>query len=166
MKNTWATIGNYTNNTWVSFGRHFAVIGGHLGDFLVTICGSYLFLVSSIQPFFGIAMTNSVQPFRKFIISKKKTIKNWQHANLGMEEGDHCCILFVVFLVCILLKPSNERRANRADQQEEGGGGTMQGAPLPFLGGKQETRSNEVYSKSVASNENSTFPYIKIQLIV
>ena len=33
-------------------------------------------------------MTNSVQPFRKFIISKKKTIKNWQHANLGMGEGD------------------------------------------------------------------------------
>ena len=33
-------------------------------------------------------MTNSVQPFLKFIISKKKTIKNWQHANLGMEEGD------------------------------------------------------------------------------
>ena len=48
MKNTWATIGNYTNNTWVSFARHFAVIGGHLGDFLVTICGSYLFPVSSI----------------------------------------------------------------------------------------------------------------------
>ena len=48
MKNTWATIGNYTNNTWVSFGCHFAVIGGHLGDFLVTIGGSYLFLVSSI----------------------------------------------------------------------------------------------------------------------
>ena len=34
------------------------------------------------------AMTNSVQPFRKFIISKKKTIKNWQHANFGMGEGD------------------------------------------------------------------------------
>ena len=47
IKNNWATIGNYTN-TWVSFGRHFAVIEGHLDDFLVTIGGSYLFLVSSI----------------------------------------------------------------------------------------------------------------------